>query len=61
MSRFASQPAPAPEPTSEATLELWSRPIVVLRKTVGGRTPAQRAEWMAEPSRPFRSRCSTAS
>lgn len=40
----ASQPAPA----DEATFEVWNRPIVVLRKTVGGGTPAERAQWMAE-------------
>ncbi len=28
--------------SDEATLEFWNRPIVVLRKSVGGRTPADR-------------------
>ena len=41
---FAESAAGAAE---EATLELWNRPIVVLRKTVGERTPAQRADGAA--------------
>jgi small-conductance mechanosensitive channel len=40
-----AQPAAPAEP---ATVELWNRPIVVLRKTVAERTPAERARWMAE-------------
>jgi small-conductance mechanosensitive channel len=37
--------APAPEP---ATLELWNRPIVVFRKPIGERSPAERAALAAE-------------
>ena len=48
-SASSAQPAARePAPGDEATLELWNRPIVVLRATVGGRTPAERAEWMAD-------------
>jgi len=43
-----AQTAEEPPAAGEATLELWNRPIVVLRKTVGDRTPADRARWMAE-------------
>jgi small-conductance mechanosensitive channel len=39
---------PAAGASDEATLELWNRPIVVLRKTVGERTPAERAAGAAE-------------
>ena len=39
---------PAPEPADEAMLELWNRPIVVLRATIGDRTPTVRAKWMAD-------------
>jgi small-conductance mechanosensitive channel len=42
---FAQAAAPPAEP---ATLELWNRPVVVLRKTVGDRSPAERAHWMAD-------------
>ncbi len=44
----ASHAQPAPEAHAEATLEVWNRPIVVLRKTIGSRPPAARAAYMEE-------------
>src|SRR5215470_11935201 len=38
----ASAEAPPAVPPA-ATLELWNRPIIVLRTMVGGRTPVERA------------------
>ena len=40
--------ASADSPAEPAMLTLWNRPIVELRKTVGERTPAERAAWMAQ-------------